>query len=81
MGANDTAGIKLMGAYAVGLVTLAAVCVMGIAVLTGFKNTGLVDNTTVQYFIVGIGVFGTFAGVIAMALVGKIVIGLFKNGM
>jgi hypothetical protein len=77
---NGANGMKLMGAYAIGLVSLAAICLTGIAVITGFKNTGLVDNTTASYFIAGIAIFGTFAAVLALGMVGKIIINLFKSG-
>lgn len=72
-------GIKKMAGYAVATVALASVSLVGIAVLTGFKQTDLVDNTTADKFIAGIAVFGTFMSVISLALVGKIIIGLFKK--
>ena len=78
---NDTTNLKVMGAYAVAVVTLAIVTLMGIAVVNGFKTTGLVDNATADLFIGGLVIFGTFIGVIVIALVGKIVIGLFKKGV
>lgn len=73
--------IKLMGAYAIGLASLAAVSLTGIAVVEGFKDTDLVDNTTADQFTAAIAIFGTFSAVLAIALVGKIIIGLFKGGM
>jgi len=73
-------GLKGMSSAAIATVTLAAVSLTGIAVLTGFKDSGSVDNTTADKFISGLAVFGTFMTVITLALVGKIVIGIFKKG-
>ena len=50
---------------------LAIVVVTAITVLSGFKDTGLVDNTVVDKFINGLAIFGTFIGVIVLAIVGK----------
>ena len=72
---------KTMGLYAIGLVSLAAITLTGIAVVTGFKNTNLVDNKTAAAFVTGLAIFGTFAAVIAIAIIGKIIIGLFKGGI
>lgn len=66
-------------AAAVALATLAAVNLTGIAVVSGFKNTGLVDNTTADLFITGMTIFATFSSVIALALVGKIIVNIFKK--
>jgi hypothetical protein len=77
---QETSGLKTMGAAAVGLVSLAAISLAGLAVLTGFKGTYLVDNTTANNFIAGIAIFGAFAAVIAIGLVGKIIIGIFRKG-
>lgn len=65
---------------ATAIMTLAAVDLLAIAVVNGFKDTGLVDNTTADKFVTGLAVFGTFVGVIVLALVGKIVIAIFKEG-
>ena len=73
------ADIKSMGAYAIGLASLAAISLTGIAVVQGFKDSNLVDNTTADNFISAIAIFGTFSAVLAIALIGKIIIGLFKD--
>ena len=73
------AGIDNMKGYAIAVVGLAVIDIMGIAVVKGFEDTGLVDNVTTALFITGLTVFGTFIGVIVLALVGKIIIGLFKS--
>ena len=64
---------------AIAVMVLAAVTLTALAVVQGFKNTGLVDNTTADDFITGLGYFGTFIGVIVLALVGKIIVGLFTK--
>jgi len=71
--------LKGMVAAATAVISLAAVSLTGIAVLVGFKKTGLVDNTTADNFIAGIAIFGTFMAVIALAIVGKIIISLFSK--
>ena len=76
---SDMKSISNMSGYAVGIAVLAIVVVTAITVLTGFKDTGLVDNTTVDKFINGLAIFGTFIGVIVLAIVGKIIISLFKT--
>lgn len=59
------------GAMAVGV--MAAVTLLSIAIITGYKDTGQVDNATADNFITGIAVFATFIGVIVLAIVGKAV--------
>ena len=72
-------GMNLMKTSAVAVVTLAAVVLVGIAVITGFKDTGQVNNTTANKFLTGLALFGTFMAVIVLALIGKIIIGLFTG--
>lgn len=72
--------LKLLGAAALAVVTLAVVTIMGVAVLTQFKTSGLVDNATVDSFITGLAIFGSFIGVIVIGLIGTIVIKMFKEG-
>jgi len=71
--------VKTMIPYAVAVTSLAVTVVVAIAVLGGFKSTLLIDNTTVDLFINGLVIFGTFIGVIVLALVGKIIIGMFTK--
>jgi len=75
-----SAEIKKLAGYAIATVSVAATTVLGIAILNGFKgaSTGI-DNTTVDLFIAGLAVFGTFMSIITLSLVGKTVIGLFKS--
>jgi len=76
---GDEKNLKLMGAAAVALVTLSAITLTGIAVVSGFKDTGLVDNTTADKFITGLAIFAAFSSVVALALVGKIIVGIFRK--
>jgi len=50
-----------------------------IAVVIGFKDTNLVDNATADKFVTGLTIFATFVGVIILALIGKIIVGLYKS--
>ena len=73
--------MKTLGAYAIALVSLAAVDLTGIAVVTQYKSSGLVDNTTADQFITGLAIFGAFVGVLAISVIGKVIVGMFKDGM
>lgn len=76
---GDEKGLRFMGIAAIAVVTLAAIVLTGLAVVQGFKDTGLVDNATAAAFVTALAIFGTFMSVIVLALVGKIIIGLFKK--
>jgi len=73
------AGVKGMKTDAMAIVGLAASVVMGIAVINGFKATSLIENATADLFVTGLSIYGTFAGIVVLALVGKLVIGLFSK--
>lgn len=73
-------GLGTMQKSAIAVVSLAAITLVGLAVINGFKDSGQVTNSTADLFITGLTVFGTFMAVIVLALVGKIIIGLFKKG-
>ena len=72
--------IDSMKGYAIAVGSLAVITIVTVAVLQGFKDTQLVNNTTTNKFTAGLAVFATFTTVIVLALVGKIIIGLFKKG-
>ena len=72
-------GLNRLQVAAIAVGTMAAVTLTSIAVVTGFKNTGLVDNTTADAFVTGLTVFGTFIGVIVLALVGKMIVDIFRS--
>ena len=76
--AGDSGVGKLKG-YIIAFGSFAIIDLMVAAVLTGFKNTNTVDNDTADLLIAALLVFATFAGIVALALMGKIVIGLFTN--
>lgn len=89
---NDTGDMKKLGYAAIAVVALAVIVVTGIAVLTGYTQVGtytvinntttifdpIIENATVQLFITGLKIFGTFIGVIVLAVIGKAIIKLFK---
>lgn len=72
-------GLGSLRGQVMAITTLAVVDVTAIAVLTQFKTTGLVDNTTVDLFIAGLVVFGSFIGVLALAVIGKVIFEMFKG--
>lgn len=73
------ASIDSMSGNAVAVVGLAAVTLTGLAVVQGYSDTGLVDNTTADAFLAGLAIFGTFMAVIVLSLVGKIIVGMFRK--
>ena len=75
------AGFKDLKTGAIAMAVLAAITLMAIAVVTGFKGTLLVDNTTADLFVTALTIFGTFAGILVLGIMGKAVIGLFNKGM
>ena len=87
MATDGTSFVKL-GVAAIGLVTLSIVSLMGIAVLQGFEDAGVLtlenisgtmSNANVDNFIAGLAIFGTFSTILAIAIVGKLVIALFRT--
>lgn len=74
--------IKKMGLFALAAVSLAVTTVLGVVLLENFKNTSGITatgNTTIDNFITGLAIFGSFMSIIALALVGKIIMGLFRT--
>jgi len=72
-------GLSNMRKDAVAVGSLAAVVLVTLAVIGGFKNTNLIDNATADLFTTGLTIFATFVGVIVLAIVGKMVVSLFKD--
>jgi hypothetical protein len=83
---------KTMALAAGAAVVLAISSVLGMIVLGKFKdqtsdlltfsNTSTVPaliNTTIVAFITGLGIFGTFMGIIVLGIVAKVVLGIFKS--
>jgi len=71
--------LKKMSSYAIATGALAIVTLTSIAVVQGYEDTGLVDNTTADSFIAGLAIFGTFMAIITLSLVGKIIISIYKQ--
>ena len=73
--AGDPAGLNYIKAGAMTLGGTAIIVIIVLAILTGFQNTNLTDNSTVSAFITSLRIFGTFSGVVAIGLMG---FGLFR---
>jgi len=87
------AGIGSLKSYAVAIGGLAVVVLLSIAVVTGFKDSGTLGNcsnsSATEYstglcneadlFITGLTVFATFVGVIILALMGKVIVSMYKG--
>jgi len=81
---SQTGSLKSLGISALIFVTIAIISVLGIIVLGQFKESqkavsqsGI--NTTIDAWIAAILVFGTFATIIALVLVTKVIIGVVKG--
>ena len=76
-----------MQAAGVAVMALAAVTLTAIAIVSGYKSsgalgtgaTGNLTNASADKFLAGLAIFGTFMAVIVLAIVGKIIIGMFKK--
>ena len=88
---DGNSSVKMMSLFAVGLVGLAAVTLVGIAVVRQYSTSGVLgdcSNATTQgtactgadNFVTGLAIFATFSSVLAIAIIGKVIIGLFKGG-
>lgn len=76
---NKKAQLSSLKTNAILLGALAAIVLTVLAVIQGFKDTDLITNATADLFITGLTIFATFAGVLALAIVGKTIVGLFKK--
>jgi len=81
--------LKLLLGAGIATTALAIIVLTGIAVLTGFADAGYggttnasgdPTNATSDLFIAGLTIFGTFMAVIVLALVGKVIVGMFRKG-
>lgn len=77
---GDGGAMSGLGAMAVALVSLAAIVLTGIAVVQQYKATNLVDNSTADNFVTGLAIFGSFVGVLAISVIGKIIVQFFRKG-
>ncbi len=71
--------LKDLQASGIAVVSLAAIVLTGLAVVQGFKDSNTIDNSTATKFITGLAIFGTFSTIIILAIIGKVIIGLFKR--
>ena len=71
--------IKKLQVYAIAVVALAVVTLTGIAVIGQFKASSLIDNTTADSFSTGLAIFGSFIGILVIAVIGKMVMALFQK--
>ncbi len=71
--------LKTLQASGIAVVSLAAIVLVGLAIVKGFKDSNTVDNSTADKFITGLAIFGTFSTIIILAIIGKVIIGLFKK--
>lgn len=71
--------LKKLAAGGIAVVALSTVVLTGIAIITGYKQTLLVDNDTADDFIASLAIFGTFLSVVILGFMGKILVNLFKS--
>ena len=76
--AMDSTTKKLVG-LGIGMGSLAATVLTTLAVITGFKDTGKIDNTTAALFVTAVGIIASFAAVIVLAYMGKIIYKMFND--
>ena len=76
--AMDPAVKKLIG-LGVGMGSLSAIVLTSLAVVNGFKDTNRIDNSTADLFIAAIAIIGSFAAVIVLAFMGKIIYKMFQD--
>jgi len=77
------ADVSSMAKDAVAVLALSAITLTALAVVSGYKTSGALDlqgNTSADKFIAGLAIFGTFMAIIVLALVGKIIVRIFKPG-
>jgi hypothetical protein len=72
---TDLNGLK---AAVLAITSLAVIDLTAIAVITQFKTSSLVNSTQADEFIAGLLIFGSFVGVLALGLIGKVIFDMFK---
>lgn len=63
---------QLIGAVAA-IGAMAIISLTSLAVTQAYKDTGKVDNTTADYFIAAFVTIAGFVGIIALAVIGKVI--------
>jgi len=79
---KQSGALKGLGASALIFVAIAIISVLGIIVLSQFKGSvggQTAANTTIDAWIAAIVIFGTFATIIGLVLVTKVIIGVVKG--
>lgn len=74
------AGMEKLKSYAIVITSLAVVVLTGIAVINEYEQNENIDNTTAEDFVSGLTIFGGFIGVLVIAVIGKMIIGLWTTG-
>lgn len=74
-----TSNLTMLKAAAISMGVLAAVVLTTLAVIGGFKDTGLITNSVADKFVTAVGIFASFAGVLVLSIMGKAVIGIFQK--
>jgi uncharacterized membrane protein SpoIIM required for sporulation len=84
------AGVEDLKGYAIAVGALAVVDLVTIAVVIGYKDSAVLGNcsnastqsagcSAADKFVTGLTIFATFIGVIILAIIGKIIVGLYKK--
>ena len=91
---ETTSELKVLAVSVTLAISVAVIAIIGIAILEGFKNacttvgsgnssvtTCVVTNASVDPYITAIQVVGTFMTIIFLAIIGKVLIGMFRKGV
>jgi len=70
--------LKKMMASVIAVGGIAIITLTSIAVVTGFRNNSLIDNTTANYFITGLTLIGSFMEIIVLSFLGKLIWGMWR---
>ena len=82
--AEQSMALRNMGLAALAFLGVAILSVLGIIVLEQFKQTQIANpeqgiNSTIDAWIAAIVIFGTFATIIALVIVTKVIIDIVKT--
>ena len=75
----DAKQLKMLGVAAVAMVSFATISLVGIAVVEQFKANALINATVAQYFVDALAIFGSFSSIIALGLIAKVLIAVFRG--
>jgi hypothetical protein len=74
---SDMASLKK---DAIAILILTAVTLTSLAIAVGYKTSNVLDSTgndTADKFVTGLTIFGTFAGILALVAIGRVVFKMF----